>query len=173
MVVFEAAGQGLAEIRHLRPGLPDGQIGQHHRVTLTGNECFEHGAGRHTQRLGQHERGLDAGVLEHFLQPIQRARTLSDQAGALPGEVTKTANARWRHERRRDQPVLGHLRDPTGVGDVGLTAWHPLDVAGVDQPDLKPPFLKQVEHGFPVVRCCLHDDQLNVLLGQPVRQQQQ
>lgn len=55
VVVLETTGQSLTEVRHLRAGFPDGEVGQHHRVAFTGDKGFDHGAGRHAQCLGQHE----------------------------------------------------------------------------------------------------------------------
>jgi hypothetical protein len=61
------------------------------------------------------------------------------------------------------------LGEPLGVLDVGLSSGDLLDVAGVDQPPGEPVF-KLVENRLPVIAGRLHHDQLDVRLGQPVRQ---
>jgi hypothetical protein len=56
-----------------------GQIGQHLGVAFTGDQRVEHGPAQHAQCLGRHGFHLDAGVLEHLLDPLALAGAVLDE----------------------------------------------------------------------------------------------
>src|SRR6266511_8725 len=60
----------------------------------------QHRPRRHRVGLGGDAGQFDAGVLEHFLQPLDRARALLGLGAAQPGQVAQTADLGWRHEAR-------------------------------------------------------------------------
>jgi hypothetical protein len=79
-----------------------------------------------------------------------------DQLLAVAGQVPQLADGRWRHEAAAQQPVLQQLRQPGGIGDVGLAAGQDLDVAGVDQQQLEPALLQHIPDRLPVLPGGLH-----------------
>jgi hypothetical protein len=96
------------------------------------------------------------------------------QIGAVAGQVPQPTDRRWRDEAGPQHLPLGDLTKPHRVQPVGLgPAWQVLDVFGVDQPDLKPLGLQQVERGLPIVAGCLHDHPGHAQLTQPIGQHQQ
>ena len=80
---------------------------------------------------------LDAGVLEHLVQPVGLALTLADLRLAIARQIAQRADRLGRHEAGPQQPGLQQLAQPRGVRDVGLAAGDLLDVAGVDQQQLE------------------------------------
>ena len=106
------------------------------------------------QRRG-HRGQLDRGVLQHHLQPDRLPGPVAHQLHPVPGQHPQPPDRRWRHERRRQQPVLEQLGDPLRVPHVGLAARHRLHVRGVEQPDLHH-LLQAVERRLPVRRGRLH-----------------
>ena len=102
MLDLEAAGERLAQLRDLRahPGLRE--LGELLGVGDAGEQGLEHRPGG--LRVGVRRDGgeLDAGVLEHLLEPLDRAGALVDLSLAKPGQITQPADLRRRHEGRTD-----------------------------------------------------------------------
>ena len=67
-------------------------------------------------------RELDPGVLQDFLEPLDRATALVGLRSAQTGQVPQPADLRRRHEARSDEPVLHELADPLRVLHIGLAA---------------------------------------------------
>jgi hypothetical protein len=59
-------------------------------------------------------------------------------------------------EAAAQQPVLVQLLEPLRVTDIRLPPGHLLDVTRIDQHDLEPAGLKDLEHGNPVHARGLH-----------------
>jgi hypothetical protein len=110
---------------------------------------------------------LDAGVLEHLLQALDRARALVDLRLAQPRQIAQPADLRRRHEARPHQSVLHELADPFGVLDVGLSPGDVVQVVRVEQPALKA-LLERLKYGLPVHAGGLHPDQRHAGLGEPL-----
>ena len=96
-----------------------------------------------------------------------------DQLLAVAGQVAQLTDRRRRHEAAAQQPVLGQLRQPSGVGHVGFPAGQDLDVAGVDQQQLETPRLQHIPDRLPVLAGGLHHHLGDALGGQPVGQRLQ
>src|SRR5215207_3231249 len=75
---------------------------------------------------------------------------------AVAGEIPQLPDGRRRHEAAPQQPMLQQLRQPGGIGHVGLAAGQDLDLAGVDQQQLQAPLLKDIPDGLPVLAGGLH-----------------
>jgi len=84
---FEPAGQRLPQLRDLPPHRPAGQLGQHSRVTLAGDQRFQHLPAGHAVQAGYHRVQLDLGVLESLLQPLLLPGLLPDQAAPVAGQI--------------------------------------------------------------------------------------
>ena len=129
-------------------------------------ERFEHRAGGLRVRVRGDAREFDPGVLEDFLEPLDRARALVGLRPAQPGEITQPPNLHWRYEARADQPVLDKLTDPLRVLDVGLAPGNVAQVVRVQKPALEP-ILERLEHRLPIHAGGLHPDQTHASLRQP------
>ena len=110
---------------------------------------------------------LDPGILEHLLQPLDRAAALIDLRLAQPRQITQPADLRRRHEARAHQPVLHQLANPLGVLDVGLAPGDVAQVVRVEQPALKA-ILERLEDRLPIHAGGLHPDERDLELGQPL-----
>jgi hypothetical protein len=74
-----------------------------------------------------------------LLHPLLLGGAHPHQVGAVAGQVAQPADRRWRHKAGAQQLPLGDLTKPDRVQRVGLGPTRQvLDVASVDQPDLKP-----------------------------------
>jgi hypothetical protein len=73
----EATGQGLAQLRELLAQSAAGQVGQHRRIGGASYQCHKHRATRYSQHVGRDAGELDAGILQHLVQPMgQELRAL-------------------------------------------------------------------------------------------------
>jgi hypothetical protein len=163
---LEAVGERFLQPRDLRPQPAFRELGQLGRVADTGKQRFEHRPCRGRVRRGD-ARELDPRVLEHLLQPLDRARALLRLGDAEPGQVTQPADLRWRHKARPHQPMLEQLAAPGRVDHVALPAGDVVQVLRVQQPAREAP----LEHGegrLPVDAGRLHPDQRHVEALQPV-----
>jgi hypothetical protein len=64
--------------------------------------------------------------------------------------------------------MLQQLRQPGGIGHIGLAAGQDLDLAGVDQHERHPTLLQHPPHRLPVLAGGLHHHLGDALGGQPV-----
>ena len=109
-----------------------------------------------------------------LLHPLLLGGAHPHQIGAVAGHVPQPTDRRWRDEAGPQHLPLGDLTQPHRVQPVGLgPPRQVLDVFGVDQPDLKPLGLQQVERPLPIVAGCLHDHPGHAQLTQPIGQHQQ
>jgi hypothetical protein len=69
--------QGLAQRGDLLAHLPAGQLGEHRRVALAGDQRVEHVAPGLAQDVRRDGVELDAGVFERLVQPVDLARLCS------------------------------------------------------------------------------------------------
>ncbi|WP_448622207.1 hypothetical protein [Geodermatophilus sp. URMC 65] len=67
MLLIEVPGQRLDQLRDFDPHLAAGQLGQHGRIALTGDQCGQHRPRGDAGQTGGDRRQLDRGVLEHAL----------------------------------------------------------------------------------------------------------
>ena len=73
-----------------------------------------------------------------------------------------------RHKAPPQQPMLQQLRQPGGIGHIGLAARQDLDVPGVDQQQLQPALLQHIPARLPVLAGRLHHHLGDPVLGEPV-----
>jgi hypothetical protein len=72
-----------------------------------------------------------------------------DQVGAVAGQVPQPPDRRWRDEAGAQHLPLGDLGEPPRVQPVGLGPTRQmLDITRIDQPDLKPVGLQQINGAF-------------------------
>ena len=125
-------------------------------------------------QVRQHRRDLDLGVLEQLFDPLLLAGAVLHQGAAVAGEIAQPTDLGRLHQRGPAHATLGDLRQPDRVGPIRLRpARHILDLAGVDQPAVKPLGLQQVVHPLPVGAGGLHHHPLHVPVPQPGRHRQQ
>jgi hypothetical protein len=172
VVLGEAAGQRLGQLRDLDPQAAAGQLGQLGRVTLPADEGLEHRPAGHAGDVAGDRGQLDPGVLEQLpldlLGPFPHQR--GPGPGPGPGQVPELTDRLGRDERAADQSVRTELRQSCRVGDVGLAGWQVLDVLGVDQRQLERDVLEQVVERLPVVPGRFHHDQRDPFGGQVITQ---
>jgi hypothetical protein len=111
----------------------------------------------------------DVRVLEHLLDPVERASPLFDHVGPVARQLAQCPDRRLGDEPAANQAVLHQIEEPLAVPHVGLPAWYRLDVGGVRQHHLDVG-LEQVEHGAPVHARGLHRHVRDLVLDQPGRQ---
>ncbi len=89
------------------------------------------------EEVGRDAVELDVGVLERLVQPVGLALALSDLRLAIAGQLPQRPDRLGRHEVRLQQPGLGELAQPGGVGHDRSCAGDLLDVPGVDEHQLE------------------------------------
>jgi len=115
------------------------------------------------------EAGLDPGVLQHRAEPLDLRGPGLDDLRAVADHVPGRLDVRRRDEAAAQQPALQQVRQPLGVGHIGLAARHVLDMGGVAyQHLLELPVLEQgVVHRHAVDPGGLHRNMSNAQRGQP------
>ena len=98
-----------------------------------------------------------------------RRCSLLDQARSVAGQFAQLALGAVRHEAAPNQPMPQQLGDPLAILDVGLAAWHRLDVLSVGQ-DQREAVLQQVVDGLPVHAGRFHGHMGDSSLSQPLAQ---
>ncbi len=151
---------------------PTGQLGQHPRVTLPGNQRLHHRPRRARGDAGGHRVDLDppssrtlhsrCSSLVRAWVSFLRSRHTSPTAAISAGDETAT-----------QQPHLAQLRQPLGVLGVGLAARHVVDMPSACQHHLQPLGLAQgMKHRPPVHPSRLHRHLRHTLGDQPADQLQ-
>jgi hypothetical protein len=139
LVVGEVAGEGLLQQAALGAQAGAGQLRQRLGVALPSDQGGQHVPAGDPEAVGGDHRQLDLGVLEQPAPPAASRRCAPHQVGAVAGQVAQPADRRWRHKAGAQHLPLGDLTKPDRVQLVGLGPTRQvLDVASVDQPDLKP-----------------------------------
>jgi hypothetical protein len=115
VVLGEVAGEGLFQHGDLGAHAAPGQLREHLRVPLPGDQRCEHVAAGDPEDVGDDRADLDAGVFQELLGPLLLRRPGSDQVGAVPGQVPQLADRRRRHEAWAEHLPLGDLGQPDGV----------------------------------------------------------
>ena len=154
--------------------LPGGQGGQGLGVALAVGDGFQDVAGGLDPGQARHRGGqLDQGAFQELFQPLPFAGAVADQLQPGAGQVAQRPDLRRRHEAGPQQAHLGEPGELLRVQPVGLRPPGQLPgMGGVDQLHGQPGGLQQVKPYPPVVRCRLHDDQLNPVGEQPPGQRQ-
>jgi hypothetical protein len=70
VMLAEASGERLAQLRQLLAELALGQLGQHHRVAFAVHQGGQHGPAGNPEHVGGDRVQLDAGVLQRLLHPL-------------------------------------------------------------------------------------------------------
>jgi hypothetical protein len=169
----ELSGQRLLQRRDLAAQSSLGQLCQLGRVADPGQQRVQDRPPGLGQQGGGDTGELDAGVLEHLLQPLDDPGAFLDEHPAVAGQVPQLPDRCRRHEAGRDQPVLEQLGDPGRVGHVGLATRDVVQMLGIEQPDLGNPLLEQEVHRLPVHPGGLHAHQVDLLGDQPIAQRGQ
>ncbi len=164
---IEAAAKRLLQLRDLGPHAAAGKLGQLRGLCHSGQERLQDRPRRDRVGLRSDAGQLDAGVLQHLLQALDRPCALLDLRLAQTGQVAQPPDLQGRHEARAHQPVLDQLTDPGRVDHVRLAAGDVAQVAGVQEPALEVR-LERVEDRAPVDACRLHADQRDAEALEPV-----
>jgi hypothetical protein len=158
VVVGEVAGERLLQQADLGSHAAPGQLRQHLRVTLAGDQRGQHVASGHAEDVRGDHAEFDLRVFEELLHPLLLRRADPDQVGPVAGQIPQHADRRRWDEAGADHLPLGDLAQPHRVELVGLGASRQVfDIFGVDQPGVEAVGLQQIEHRLPVIRGCLHD----------------
>ena len=168
VVVGEPAGQRLGQVADLLAQHAAGQVSQHRRVTLAGDQRFDHRPAGHAESIGGHRVQLDPAVLADLTQPLVLPGAFLDQLASVAGQLADRGDlGRW-NEAAAQQPDLAQLREPYRVGGVGLAAGYVLHVIGVAPQHLHPVDLGQrVEDRPPVDPGRLHRHLRDPLVDEP------
>jgi hypothetical protein len=87
VVVGEVAGEGLFQHGDLGAHAAPGQLRQHLRVPLPGDQRGEHVPPGDPEYVGDDRAELDAGVLQQFLGPLLLRGAGGYQVSTVPGQV--------------------------------------------------------------------------------------
>ena len=173
VVVTEMPGERLLQDALLAAHGPAGQLGQHVRVALPGDQRVQHVPAGLAEDVADHARQLDLGVFQQLFGALLFPGPLLDQGPPVAAQVPQLPLPRRRDERRAQHPPLGQLGQPDRIQLVRLgPARHVPDVAGIDHPALDGVF-EQVKRRLPVRGGGLHHAQGHPLADQPVPQLQQ
>lgn len=166
-VPLQRLGQGVVPTTHGATS----QVGQHLGVVFPGGHGFQHGRGGDPVEVGDDRRELDPGVFQLLPQPHHGAGAFVGQQRPRPGEVPQVAERlRW-DEGGPQQPALGRLAQPHGIGDVGLAARHCFGVPDIYQGQVQF-VLQHIERPAPIIAGRFHRHQSDRLLDEPVPQPQ-
>jgi hypothetical protein len=151
-----------------------GQLCQHFRIALPGDQGGQHVAAGDPEDVGDDGAELDGSVLEQLLRPLLLRGAGRYQVGPVAGQVPQPADLwRW-HEAGPQHLPLGDLAQPDRIQLVGLgPPRQVLDVLGVHQPGLEPGRLQQIEHRLPVVAGGLHHHPCHAQASQVIAHAQQ
>jgi hypothetical protein len=172
VLAAEAASERLAQGGKLLPQPALGELGEHVWIVRAGDQRLEHPPAGGTEHPAGDRGELDAGVLEHLVQPLHLADTVVDLRLAVASQIAQLADRARRHEARPHEPVFEQLADPLGIGDIGLAAGNVAQMLGVQKPTLAV-LLEQVEDRLPVGAGRLHPDQTHPIARQPIEQPEQ
>jgi hypothetical protein len=71
-------------------------------IGLPGHQCLQNRAAGHPVKVRDHRPELDVGRLEQFVNAIDHASSIADQALAMSRQVPERSNL-----RRRNEPLPG------------------------------------------------------------------
>jgi hypothetical protein len=91
MVLGNSSLQRDFQFGDLGPQLAAGQLGQHFRIVLTGDDGLEHVASGQPQDIRGHRRQLEVGVLQDLLQTVGHVRLLVHQLHTLSRQFAQFA----------------------------------------------------------------------------------
>jgi hypothetical protein len=155
----EGAVQGLFQLADLDPHPAAGQLREHFRVALAGDDSGQHVPAGDAVDVADHRGQLQVRVFQQLLAPLLLRGAGLDQVPAVAGMSAQPPDVLRRHEAARQLPALGDLRQPHRVQLVGLRPpGQRLDLRGVIQHAVKPLALQQEVHRLPVVPGCFHAD---------------
>jgi len=147
----EVPGEGLLERLALGGEPAPCQRCERLRVGVPAYQCGHHLPSGDPEDVAGHHTEFDLGVLQQLLHPLLLRGPDPHQIDPVAGQIPHPANLRRGHKTRADHLPFGDLAQPHRVQLVRLgPPGQVLDVAGVDQPDLQPLGLQQIEHRIPV-----------------------
>jgi hypothetical protein len=120
VVVGEVPGERLLQPVDLGAHPAAGQLCEHLRVVLAGDQRGHHLPPRHPEDVAGHHRQLDLGVLEKLLRPLLLRGSCLDQVDPVAGHITQPTDLQRGNETRADHLPLGELAQPHRVQLVGL-----------------------------------------------------
>ena len=104
VVLTEAAGERLGEVRDLRTHAPFSEVGQRSRIAYPGDQRVEHQTTRYATEVARDRGQLDARVLEELLEALDLSCPLARDRGARAGEVAQLTDRLGRHNDPRTRP---------------------------------------------------------------------
>jgi hypothetical protein len=100
---------------------PARQIGEDHGIGRARHQRADHVATGLAHDVGRDRGQLDAGVLEHLVQPRGFAGAILNLSLAIPRQIPERPDRLGRHEACFEQPRFQQLTEPLRVLDVGLS----------------------------------------------------
>ena len=86
------------------------------------DQAIDHRSGGLPVDVGDQSAEFDAGVVEHLVQPVGLGRQIGFHLAPVAADQAQFAQVFGWNEARPDQAVATQLRQPFGIGDVGLAA---------------------------------------------------
>src|SRR5215472_14091825 len=167
VVVIEHAIQGLDESIVLGLHGAAGQQSQRAGIAFPRDHGPDHVLRGQRGQLAGHGRQLDQRAFQQLFQPLPAAGPLADKLGPGPGVITQVPDRLRRDEPGPEQAHLGQPGQPHRIELVGLgPAGQVLGLGRLDQLDLQPARLQDVEPDTPVVARRLERDDLDAVLAQ-------
>ncbi|WP_218105178.1 hypothetical protein [Micromonospora rhizosphaerae] len=87
VMIGEEPAQRLLQLCDLRPEVALGQLREHPRVALPGDQRVQDQPPGHPEQLTDHRGQRDLGVLEQLLRPLHLPGAIADQTTPVPGQV--------------------------------------------------------------------------------------
>jgi hypothetical protein len=89
VMVFEMAGERWSQLGNLDAHPSKGHVGEHVRITLSGDHCLEHLAARDPMHVSDDRAELDLSVFEDLLQALFLPGLLTDEAAPVSGDIAQ------------------------------------------------------------------------------------
>ena len=124
-------------------------LGERVRVTPARHDIAEDAETGHPRDVADHERELHVHLDQGLLHPLHEGARALDQRGSMPEIPAQSDDAVGGTEAPPQQPEHVEIAEPFAVGDITLPTRKILDVSRVDEDDLKPTGVENLEDGNP------------------------
>jgi hypothetical protein len=92
VMVGAPAGQRLGQAAGLGSQAAAGEVGQHRRIPLAGDQCSHDRPARGAEGVADHHRKFDQRVLEQLLHPLLLRRAHGQQVHPVTRQITQLPN---------------------------------------------------------------------------------
>jgi hypothetical protein len=167
VIPLQRFGHGLLVRLHAR--VP--RLGEGLRITFSRDHGAEHAHSRHPCPITHHVVQRERHLIERLVQVLPVLDRHLEQMVPVAEETAEPAQSLRRTQRGRQQPIRRELVEPSTIEAIRFRAsWHVLDVAGMDQSDLKAAGFEDLQQGNPVHARGCHSHRRDPAGREPVGQ---